>query len=194
MEIDCFTTEKTRSAQIIHDLILSPESPEYTNEYTVSFKNPSQALQEKLRETGPLPNDRDRANKKKSLGGAGGRKSGAQKHDYDKLAQAVEKLEEDDLLRVIQLMNDNKSPDTFIKADVDSELTLFSPFSQSISRKFSPPSPYPPIFLLCSVLLTCGLFYFGLIADDLLEAGEFSIDLYTMPDLLTNKIWDYLVS
>ena len=33
-----------------------------------------------------------------------------------------------------------------------------------------------------------------LIVDDLLKAGEFSIDLYTMPDLLTTKLWDHLVS
>jgi hypothetical protein len=28
---------------------------------------------------------------------------------------------------------------------------------------------------------------------DLTEAGEFSIDLYTMPDLLTTKLWEHLV-
>lgn len=30
--------------------------------------------------------------------------------------------------------------------------------------------------------------------DDLREAGEFSIDLYTMPDTLTTKLWDMFVS
>lgn len=33
-----------------------------------------------------------------------------------------------------------------------------------------------------------------LIVDNLLEAGEFSIDLYTMPDSLTNKLWEFFVS
>lgn len=33
-----------------------------------------------------------------------------------------------------------------------------------------------------------------LIVDDLAQAGEFSIDLYTMPDPLTRKLWDHLVS
>ena len=33
-----------------------------------------------------------------------------------------------------------------------------------------------------------------LIVNNLLEAGEFSIDLYTMPDVLTNKLWDFFVS
>lgn len=27
-----------------------------------------------------------------------------------------------------------------------------------------------------------------------LAAGEFSIDLYTMPDVLTTKLWEHLVS
>lgn len=30
--------------------------------------------------------------------------------------------------------------------------------------------------------------------DDLTQAGEFSIDLYTMPELLSTKLWDHLVS
>lgn len=29
---------------------------------------------------------------------------------------------------------------------------------------------------------------------NLAEAGEFSIDLYTMPDMLTTKLWEHLVS
>lgn len=35
---------------------------------------------------------------------------------------------------------------------------------------------------------------FLLIVDTLLEAGEFSIDLYTMPDVLTKMLWEHLVS
>lgn len=75
------------------------------------FKNPSQALQERLRETGSLPDDKKKA--------AGGRKSGVQKYDYEKIAEALEKLEEEDLLRVIQMINENKGPDTYIRSDVD---------------------------------------------------------------------------
>lgn len=30
--------------------------------------------------------------------------------------------------------------------------------------------------------------------SNLSEAGEFSIDLYTMPDALTTKLWEHLVS
>ncbi|GJN82425.1 hypothetical protein PLIIFM63780_005965 [Purpureocillium lilacinum] len=136
ISIDCYTTEKTKLAPIIHDLNFQQEH--YEAVHTVTFKNPSQALQERLRETGPLPNDEDRP-KKKGLA----TKKGAQKYDCEKIAEALQKLDdEEDLLRVIQLINENKSAETYIKSDV--------------------------------------------------EAGEFSIDLYTMPDVLCTKLWEHL--
>ncbi|KAK9441180.1 Transcription initiation factor TFIID subunit 14 [Metarhizium brunneum] len=141
ISIDCYTTEKTKLASIIHDLNFLQEKYEAT--HTVTFKNPSQALQERLRETGPLPNDDDRQ-KKKTVAS----KKGGQKYDYEKIAEALEKLDEEDLLRVIQLINENKGPDTYIRSDVE--------------------------------------------VDNLAEAGEFSIDLYTMPDMLTAKLWEHL--
>ncbi|KAF4591432.1 SAS complex, SAS5 subunit/transcription initiation factor IID, subunit 14 [Ophiocordyceps camponoti-floridani] len=133
--IECYTTEKTKLQTIVHDLNFHSES--YEGVHNVTFKNPSQALQERLRETGPLPTDEDRP-KKKSVAA----KRSAQKFDYEKIAEALEKLEEEDLLRVIQLINENKGPETYIRSDVD--------------------------------------------------AGEFSIDLYTMPDVLTTKLWELL--
>jgi len=138
--IDCYTTEKTKLQPIIQDLNFL--ETKYSSVHDVTFKNPSQALQERLRETGPLPNDEERSRKKGlSSGPTGtGKKGGSQKFDYEKIAEALQKLEEEDLLKVIQLINENKAPDTYIRSDV--------------------------------------------------EAGEFSIDLYTMPDTLTTKLWD----
>ncbi|KAH6893338.1 yeats family-domain-containing protein [Thelonectria olida] len=140
--IDCYTTEKTKLAPIIQDLNFGKNKYEIT--HNVVFKNPSQALQERLRETGPLPNDEDHRAKKKGVA----TKKSAQKFDYEKIAEALEKLEEEDLLRVIQLINENKGPDTYIRSDVE--------------------------------------------VDDLTQAGEFSIDLYTMPENLSTKLWDHL--
>lgn len=114
ISIDCYTTEKTKLTPIIHDLNF--QELRYEATHTVTFKNPSQALQERLRETGPLPNDEDRQ-KKKSVAS----KKGGQKYDYEKIAEALEKLDEEDLLRVIQLINENKGPDTYIRSDVDGE-------------------------------------------------------------------------
>lgn len=173
ISIDCYTTEKTKLAPIIHDLNFL--ELKYESVHTVVFKNPSQALQERLRETGPLPTDEDRPKKKSGLSGS---KKSSQKYDYEKIAEALEKLEEEDLLRVIQLINENKGPDTYIRSDVDGKSVSCAPLS-------------------ASVFCCCGLFLIDvlsvLIVSDLLEAGEFSIDLYTMPDLLTTKLWDHLV-
>ncbi|RFN47328.1 transcription initiation factor tfiid/tfiif subunit [Fusarium flagelliforme] len=141
ISIDCYTTEKTKLAPIIHDLNFHQEK--YDQTHTVTFKNPSQSLQERLRETGPLPTDDDRPKKK----GIATKKS-TKNYDYEKIAESLEKLEEEDLLRVIQIINENKGPDTYIRSDVE--------------------------------------------VDDLVKAGEFSIDLYTMPDSLTSKLWDHL--
>lgn len=171
--IDCYTTEKTKLAPILQDLNF--QDNKYSSVHDVTFKNPSQALQERLRETGPLPNDEDRP-RKKGLAGAGGGKKGAQKFDYEKIAEALQKLEEEDLLKVIQVINENKGPDTYIRSDVEGKsLTLSG----------------GPIFLCPETCFVDG--FGGLIVDDLREAGEFSIDLYTMPDALTTKLWDIFV-
>lgn len=124
ISIDCYTTEKTKLAPIIHDLNFS--QLKYESVHNVVFKNPSQALQERLRESGPLPTDEDRPKKKSGL--AGGKKS-SQKYDYEKIAEALEKLEEEDLLRVIQLINENKGPETYIRSDVDGEFLLLCPLA-----------------------------------------------------------------
>jgi transcription initiation factor TFIID/TFIIF subunit len=114
ISIDCYTTEKTKvQTAIIQDLNF--HKPRYEVMHTVVFKNPSQALQERLRETGPLPTDDDHRAKKKGVAS----KKSAQKYDYEKIAEALEKLEEEDLLRVIQLINENKTPETYIRSDAD---------------------------------------------------------------------------
>lgn len=72
-----------------------------------------------MRETGPLPNDEDRS-KKKSLGSVGSKKA-SQKYDYEKVAEALQKLEEEDLLKVIQMINEGKGPETYIRSDIEGE-------------------------------------------------------------------------
>lgn len=41
------------------------------------------------------------------------------KIDMDKLADNLQKLGEDDLLRVVQMVHDNKTPETYTKNDVE---------------------------------------------------------------------------
>jgi len=82
----------------------------------VSFKNPSAALINLLRDTGPVPGDENGARKK--TGDAKARKNkGA--IDMEKLAEGLVKLEEDDLLHVVQLIHDNKSTETYTKNDLE---------------------------------------------------------------------------
>lgn len=140
MSIDMFTTEKGGKITVYHDLNFS--APKYDNIQTIVFKNPSQALINTLRETGPVNTDDDpRAAKARKVIDNKKRKTG---WDYEKLADGMQKLSEDDLLHVIQMIHDNKSEDTYTKNDMD--------------------------------------------------AGEFSVDLFTMPDSLTKQIWEFLVS
>jgi transcription initiation factor IIF auxiliary subunit len=46
------------------------------------------------------------------------------KIDMDKLADGLQKLQEDDLLQVVQMVHDNKAPDTYIKNDVERKPTV----------------------------------------------------------------------
>jgi hypothetical protein len=135
MSIDLFTTEKGGKQTILHDLNFA--AAQYENVHTMTFKNPSQALQQILRETGPLPSDEERKIKKAD----GGKKK--KTFDVEKMADGLIKLGEDDLLQVIQLIHDHKDDSTYIQNNID--------------------------------------------------AGEFSVDLYTLPDSLLKMLWDLLV-
>jgi transcription initiation factor IIF auxiliary subunit len=114
MQIDLFTTEKGGKTTLRHDLNFA--QPTYEVVHTVPFKNPSQALQNILRETGPLPTDGDR---KRKSGLDGAKKS--KPFDVEKMADGLEKLDEDDLLKIIQLIHDMKDENTFIQNNQDGE-------------------------------------------------------------------------
>lgn len=62
--------------------------------------------------------------------------------DLEKMADLLTKLKEDDLLGVVQMINDNRTPEMNVKNDVDN--------------------------------------------------GEFTMDLYTLPDTLLKSLWDYV--
>ena len=149
MDIDCYYTEKTKLT-LKHDLNF--QQNRYESVQSVTFKNPSQALQEKLRELGSLPDDDARPKKK----GVAGKKTSSQKYDFEKIAEALEKLEEDDLLKIIQMINDHKSPDTYIKSDIEGEFfpsCLMPP--NCIAGTRSRPLPFLPV-LHVSIFL-CGI-------------------------------------
>lgn len=50
----------------------------------------------------------------------------------DKLADGLQKLNEDDLLQVVQMVHDNKAADSYTKNDVERKFPLYP---QDISEK-----------------------------------------------------------
>jgi len=113
--------------QIKHDLNFRQER--YENKQVITFKNPKGDLAVALRASGPVPGD-DLANGKKGgrisgVGGADGeagkkrRKTDMRGIDMDSLAEKLQKLGEDDLLQVVQMVHDNKSEDSWMRNDVD---------------------------------------------------------------------------
>ena len=114
MTIDVFTTEKGGKSTLIHDLNFA--KPMYEAKHVVTFKNPSAALLNILRETGPVPGDENGARKKTDTDKKRKRAAGV---DMEKLADSLVKLNEDDLLYVVQMIHDNKSEDTYTKNDIE---------------------------------------------------------------------------
>lgn len=166
MHVDLYYTDKSGKISIPHDLNF--QQNRYEETHLVTFKNPSQSLQQILRETGPLPTDEDRKARSKVDGGS---KKQKKPFDVEKMADALVKLEEDDLLQVIQLIHDHKNDDTYVQNNVDGE--------SSQEDQGHPPGTAPD-----QLALTSGS----------TQAGEFSVDLYSLPDNLGKMIWEYLVS
>jgi len=113
MTIELFAAEKGGKHTIQHDLNFA--KPKYEAKHTISFKNPNPALLALLRESGPVPGEDANGGRKKADGG----KKKKTAVDMDKLAEGLVKLQEDDLLQVVQMIHDNKSEDTYTKNDVD---------------------------------------------------------------------------
>jgi len=118
----------------VHDLNFA--SPRYETKQIIAFKNPKGALLDALRGSGTIPGESAAANgadgtpgaskKRASDIGAGGAASTQKKKkgdskaiDMDKLAEGLQKLGEDDLLQVVQMVHDNKSEDSWMRNDAE---------------------------------------------------------------------------
>lgn len=142
---------KQGERKINHDLNFLQEK--YTIDHVISVPiNKNQTLNKLLLESGPLPNNADDlTNKrktdselnnklKKSRTSNGNAFKGS--IDLEKLANGLTKLNEDDLIVIVQMVTDNRTNDMNIKNDVDN--------------------------------------------------GEFTMDLYTLPESLLKSLWDYV--
>ena len=115
---------------ITHDLNFA--NARYETKQIITFKNPKGALLDVLRNSGPIPGesaangaDTPAGNKKRTseIGGAAStqkkKKSDSKAVDMDKLAEGLQKLGEDDLLQVVQMVHDNKSEDSWMRNDAE---------------------------------------------------------------------------
>jgi transcription initiation factor IIF auxiliary subunit len=120
LTIDLFAAEKGGKHSIPHDLNFAVA--EYEAKHVVSFKNPNPAVLELLRRSGPVPGEA--ANGARKKGAAGGPDEKKRRRmtqvDMDRLADGMVRLDEDDLLQMVQLIHDHKSEESYTKNDVDS--------------------------------------------------------------------------
>ena len=120
-----------KSHPIVHDLNFA--NPRYETKQIIAFKNPKGALLDALRNSGPVPGDAAATNgadtpaaskKRTSEIGSGAstqkkKKGDSKAIDMDKLAEGLQKLGEDDLLQVVQMVHDNKSEDSWMRNDAE---------------------------------------------------------------------------
>lgn len=108
-------TAKDRGGDHTLDHDLNFQSERYEADHVVTFRNPRPELVELLKESG-APNEENGVRSKDM----GKKKSRKDKNvDMEKLAEALQALNEDDLLQVVQMVHDNKSSETYTKNDVE---------------------------------------------------------------------------
>lgn len=122
-----FTDLSGKDHPIIHDLNFSQNR--YETKHVIIFKNPKPPLLATLRASGPIPGEPSSGavnGERKRESGVGGaiekkkKKGGDGKGvDMDKLAEGLQKLGEDDLLQVVQMVHDNKSEESWMRNDVE---------------------------------------------------------------------------
>jgi transcription initiation factor TFIID/TFIIF subunit len=144
--------DKAGERKIAHDLNFRQEK--YIVDHVLHCPLKSEKLKQALAESGPVPSGEGLGDKRKALGSDANKSKRAKPSgstmtnaikgsvDLEKLADGLTKLSEDDLLGVVQMVTDNRTPDMNIKNDV--------------------------------------------------EEGEFTMDLYTLPDSLLKSLWEYV--
>lgn len=113
-----------KTHEFLHDLNFAQNK--YEVKHVITFKNPKEKLLNALRESGPVPGDQANGAQKKAVDGAAEgqkkKKKGGESSkgvDMDKLAEGLQKLNEDDLLSVVQMVHDHKTDDSWMRNDVE---------------------------------------------------------------------------
>ncbi|KAI5807070.1 yeats family-domain-containing protein [Geopyxis carbonaria] len=129
MEIVLHGIDKGGDHVVRHDLNF--QKPKYEAIHPVNFHNPRPNLLKQLALCGPVPGTEGpeengatpavRREKRRPDGEERVKKKSRSEKTFDmeKLADALQKLQEDDLLKVVQMVHDNKTAETYVKNDVD---------------------------------------------------------------------------
>ena len=88
----------------------------------------------------------------------------------DKLADGLQRLGEDDLLQVVQMVHDHKAPDSYTKNDTERRCPATTTTTTSGPRVLSEEDRRRLMEII---------------------EGEFHVDLYTLPDSLIKMLWDF---
>ncbi|EOD51147.1 YEATS domain-containing protein [Neofusicoccum parvum] len=115
MQIILSGVAKGGDHSIDHDLNFQTER--YEAKHWIVFKNPKPELLTLLKESGSVPGEENGARSRSALPSAKKKKDKAV--DMEKLADGLQRLGEDDLLQVVQMVHDNKTQDTYTKNDVE---------------------------------------------------------------------------
>ncbi|KAI4153087.1 MAG: hypothetical protein L6R35_001169 [Caloplaca aegaea] len=110
--------EKGGDHELLHDLNFQKER--YEAEHKITFKNPKPNLLEKLKESGPIGGEENGVKSKRADDSAKKQRKRPEKGvDMEKLADNLQRLGEEDLLQVVEMVHNNKTADTYTKNDVE---------------------------------------------------------------------------
>lgn len=131
-EVELVMTDLSgRDHPMKHDLNFSQER--YENKQVIVFKNPKGDLATALRASGAVPGhaaaemNGKKGGRASGIGGADGevgkkkKKNDMRGIDMDSLAERLQKLGEDDLLQVVQMVHDNKLEESWMRNDLERE-------------------------------------------------------------------------
>ncbi|WBW72228.1 TFIID, TFIIF, Ino80, SWI/SNF, and NuA4 complex YEATS family subunit Tfg3 [Schizosaccharomyces osmophilus] len=124
MEIIIYYADKGGEYRFSHYLHFQQEHYHEDIDLTITAGRPG--LLKALSLTGPVPGyspeaEEIRKDKRKPEvdAGAAKKKTKAKPVDMEKLADGLQKLQEDDLLQVVQMVNENKTPDMYVRNDIE---------------------------------------------------------------------------
>lgn len=135
MDLILHTIDKGGEHVIRHDLNFN--KAKYESIHEISFANPRPNLLKQLANSGPVPGHDADAGEERPNGGTAKRdkrkgegeerpkkksrseKVASRQFDMEKLADALQQLQEEDLLKVVQMVHEHKTNETYVKNDVE---------------------------------------------------------------------------